>query len=336
MSISNLGDLAVSFQMRRDTARIRTDLVRVAGELSSGVVNDVSKVLKGDFSALSGIEYNLARSSGYRSVIDEYTLVLTTQQAVVQKLREIGSVSGRFLTLPDTAGSILLENAGAEALSAFEAALRGLNTQAGGRVMFSGVATNQPAVADADSILAAIETDIAAAGATSAVDIEAVVDGWFATGGAFESIGYAGGPRSEVPVQLSDSEIAQSPVTAEDGAIRQYLASLALSALVGRTGGPIDPVEQELLIRRSGEKLLEANDLLVALQARIGTMEGLTERASVEVNSQVDALEIARAGLIETDPFEAATELQNAEAQLQTIYTLTSRLSRLSLVEYLR
>ena len=40
--------------------------------------------------------------------------------------------------------------------------------------------------------------------------------------------------------------------------------------------------------------------------------------------------------IVAADPFDAATGLQAAEAQLEALYTLTARLSRLSLTEYLR
>jgi flagellar hook-associated protein 3 FlgL len=36
------------------------------------------------------------------------------------------------------------------------------------------------------------------------------------------------------------------------------------------------------------------------------------------------------------DPFEAASELQTVQTQLETLYTITARSSRLSLVAFLR
>jgi len=64
------------------------------------------------------------------------------------------------------------------------------------------------------------------------------------------------------------------------------------------------------------------------LQARIDT-------ATTRNTSEATALGIARAGLVQLDPYETATRLQHAETQLQLIYTLTARMSRLSLADYL-
>jgi flagellar hook-associated protein 3 FlgL len=45
---------------------------------------------------------------------------------------------------------------------------------------------------------------------------------------------------------------------------------------------------------------------------------------------------MARSDIVSVDPFEVATELQNLQVQLETIYTITARLSGLSLTKYLR
>jgi flagellar hook-associated protein 3 FlgL len=335
MTISSIGDLAMSFQMRRDTAQVRAQLSRHTQELSSGVTLDIATHLRGDFTRLSSIENDLVKLDGFRVVTEEHRLHVTTQQSVIQKLRDLGSLSATFLSLPEVINSATIASAGAEALGSFEAAVQGLNTQAGGRTAFSGVGVHQPAIAPADTVLTEIETAIATAGATTAADIAVVVTDWFAPGGGYDTLGYIGDIASSVPVRLSDTETAPPPVTAEDGAIRDHLANLALGALVGRNNLTIGQDEVRQLIRLTGEALLSSSEGLVSLQARIGQSENQVERASIEISVQTDALQLARAELIEVDPYESATALQRAEVQLQTMYTLTSRLSRLSLVEYL-
>jgi len=126
-----------------------------------------------------------------------------------------------------------------------------------------------------------------------------------------------------------------APVTADAEEIRDFLGALALGGLLGRGIFLGDPAEQGALARLAGESLFDADSRLVDLQADIGSMEAQLERATVEVAAESDSLTIARSKLIEIDPYEAAIELQNAETQLQTIYTITARLSRLSLTQYL-
>ena len=135
--------------------------------------------------------------------------------------------------------------------------------------------------------------------------------------------------------RLSDSEVASPVVNAEEQAVRAQFSALALGALLGRNVLAGNLIEQGEIASLAGERLIASNDRLVALQASIGVSEAQVDRASVEVKSQLDGLQIAKTELIEVDPYEVAIKLQNAEIQLQSIYAITARLSRLSLVEYL-
>lgn len=45
---------------------------------------------------------------------------------------------------------------------------------------------------------------------------------------------------------------------------------------------------------------------------------------------------MARVNMISADPTDAATAFQALELQLQTVYTVTSRLSELNFLNYLR
>jgi flagellar hook-associated protein 3 FlgL len=47
-------------------------------------------------------------------------------------------------------------------------------------------------------------------------------------------------------------------------------------------------------------------------------------------------LETGRQSLIGADPYESATRLQETQARLEALYTITARTARLSLTEYLR
>lgn len=335
MTISSVGDLSRSYQLRRDTTRIRTDLTRLTRELSSGVSSDLVGKLKGNFGALAGIERGLARTESFKAVIAEQRLIVTSFQTTLTNLRSLGGISSAFLMVQDTGDPTLIRNAGTDALSRFSSALGNFNTQVGGRSIFAGVQTDQPAVAGADTIMAALESEIALAGATTAMDVETVVTSWFATGGGFDTLGYVGGPAITTGAQLSDGETAPPSITAQEVEIRDYLVAMSLGALLGRDVLSVAPNERTALARMAGERIIAANSNLIDLQSRIGAVEAQVQRADVEVASERDSLMIARSQLIEIDPFEVAVGLQNAETQLQALYSITARMSRLSLVQYL-
>ena len=62
----------------------------------------------------------------------------------------------------------------------------------------------------------------------------------------------------------------------------------------------------------------------------IGSVSYALERLGATARLTAD-----RAEILAADPYETATALSQTEASLQNLYALTSRLSRLSLTDYL-
>ncbi|KGJ19555.1 hypothetical protein IX55_09810 [Paracoccus sanguinis] len=48
------------------------------------------------------------------------------------------------------------------------------------------------------------------------------------------------------------------------------------------------------------------------------------------------ALSIARSDILAADPYQTASELTQTEANLQNLYALTARMTKLSLTDYIR
>ena len=104
---------------------------------------------------------------------------------------------------------------------------------------------------------------------------------------------------------------------------------------MGRGALSNDPTEQGLLARLSGQALVSGDAQMIDLKASVGIAEAQIDRAEMEVRFERQALELARTELVSVDPFETAVKLEAAETQLQTLYSITARLSGLSLANYL-
>jgi len=335
MNVTSVGDLSKNLQLRRDTGRIKTDLARFTNELSSGIDSNLVNRFKGNFGPLAGVERGLVRSESFLAVIAERQLVVSNQQVSISNLRALGEVSSSLLIVQDTGDPTLVESAGQDALSRFSSAVANLNAQSGGRSIFAGISTDRPAIADTEVIFTEIESQIAFAGAITAEAVATVVEDWFSVGGGYDTIGYIGGVAEQSGPRISEGETSPSLPTADEEEFRSFLAGLATGALLGRGVLSTEPQEQGRLARISGLRLIEADANLVNLQARIGSSESQIERARSEVLAESESLQLARTELIGIDPFETAVELQSAETQLQTLYSITARLSSLSLTRYL-
>jgi flagellar hook-associated protein 3 FlgL len=337
MPINSISDLSQNLRLRLDNATLREGLLTAARELTSGRRADLVAETKGDFGPLGDLERGLKRADSFLNVISEQRVRLEATQGALGSIRQsISGITGPLLLIQDTGDTGLVRNVGRDALARFDAAIGTLNTSVNGLSLFSGTASDRAALAEPDTILDAIETEITASLATTAADVIAVVDAWFAPGGGYGSIAYTGGAGATGGIRISETATLDPFATAEDAAIRDMLSSLSLSALVGRGILDAAPSEQSQLARESGLRLLASDGALVDLQADVGVQENRVSASEAEVRASRETYEIARADLIGVDPFEAATRLQAMEGQLETLYALTARLSRLSLTDYLR
>ncbi|PWE33443.1 hypothetical protein DDZ14_04395 [Maritimibacter sp. 55A14] len=174
------------------------------------------------------------------------------------------------------------------------------------------------------------------AGATTAADAAAIVEAYFtAPSGGFEAA-YLGDPASLDPVLLGEGESVDPGPTALAPELRAALSGLAMGALLDGDLPGLAGSERGALARRGGEALFGAAAGLVTLRAQTGVAEERIERTGAENAAQRTALETARSGITDADPFTTATELESVTAQLEILFSLTARVSQLSLSSFLR
>lgn len=335
MSFTTIGDLSQSFQLRQDNARLKTQMQRLTAELSTGRTTDLRAATRGDLRPLAALERSVALLESFRTSNAEAALLTGVAQAALADVEAgAGTVSATALLARTSAVPSQIDAVGREAAQQFEAAVARLNVQAAGRTVFAGIATDGAALRPGAEILDALQTAIAGAG--TAADVAAALDVWFAPGGGFETFAYTGSAEPLRAIRVSAGESVDFPVTALDPAIRETLRGLAMSALLDRGALAGNIPERAALAGASGEALIAARDGLVGLRAGVGDAEAAIERARVRNGAERAAADLARAALVEADPFRAAAELQAVQGQLETLYAITARLSRLSLTSFLR
>ncbi len=335
MNYISVGDLSLSYLNQRHNTRIKNEIARLSEELASGRKSDLSTVGGGDFAPIVDLNRSLRANAAYGTAIAEADLMASTMQDTLSSISSHSQALGpALLNAGNSASPTMIQAATSDARVRFEAVLSGLNTQVAGRYLFSGKATDTPPMADAGTIIADLK--LAVAGASTAADVEAAVDAWFDTpGGGYETVAYQGSTSPLERMQLSDSDTVALGLTAADGRVRQVLKGFALAALVSDGVLAGNTQERAALTLKAGERLLGGDSSLALLRADVGTAQARIEAASARNASERSALEITRSKLTSADPYKTATELESARTQLESIYRLTARLSRLSLSEFL-
>ena len=336
MSYISIGDMAQTYMMRRQNAHLKSTATTLANELSTGKTSDVAKRFSGDFSMVSSIETSLSSMRTYKSVTNEAGHFATVMQAALENIQgqTMAAVSTLLLTRA-SASQTQVDNSAADVRQKFDAVVSSLNTQVGGRSLFSGAATDVPAIAAPSFILAELKTAIS--GQTTAAGVEGVVNTWFdAPGGGYETLGYLGSTTPLTPFRIGVGQEADVSITASDSEIRDTLKGLALAALVSEGALVGDLSEQALLLERAGDRLLSIGDQQTKMRANLGSVEAHIESISTQTTTEISALEIVKAEILSVDLYDTASELEAVQTQLETLFALTARMSRLSLVDFLR
>lgn len=334
MSSVTLSDLSRMFQLRHDTVRTRQNLDRAAQELSSGRTANLSKAVSGNFGPLVAIDERLSAVSAHGTNQRETAMFIGTAQLAITNMRQVGENMGlRLVAATPEEFSTAVNIYAGEGQSAFEVTVSALNQASGGRSLFAGAATDGPALASAQDMLTELRTLVA--GETTAAGVVAAVDTWFGAGGGFETMGYLGSASDLTSFEIGEGRMVQMSLRADDDVMREQLKGLALVALLDDTG--IAGYQEKARLGEAAGFVLANNEAaLIKEQALLGLAEERIETTRVHNATERTALEMARSEIVTIDPYDVATELQQLEIQLQTIYSLTARLSGLSLTNYLR
>lgn len=333
MTLTSYGDLAQSMLLRRHQAALKSEMTTLSTEVSTGRTSDTARHLGGNLTSLTAIDASLARIKAYRTVSSQAALIAQTMQTSLSTLGDLATGLGpTLLTVGTLSGQQSLDAVAAEGRQAFASAISALNVRVADRSVFAGVETTGAATAKADDILAALTT--ATAGATTAAGVAAAIGAWFDDPAGYAASAYLGG-AGRGAVSIAAGEAVSLNTTATDPAIAEVLKGLAMAALLDLGALAGNDTERAALATAAGEQLAEAENDRAHLAARIGTVEAHIAAGTARNEAEYTALSVARTGLIAVDPYEVSTRLEEAETQLQLLYAVTARMTRLTLADYL-
>jgi flagellar hook-associated protein 3 FlgL len=247
------------------------------------------------------------------------------QQTLTSVNDNIGQLSVRMQAALGSEDFTAREAVVRDAQAGLTATFAALNTRHGERYLFAGDATNTKPFGDAETFLSDVRS--MAATATDAADFAAQMDTYFNTpGGGWQSNIYSGTPTSSDP----------AGVTGTDPAITQSLWGMAVLALAGSD-------ETLPLLNGNSDALQAATVKLADGQAALTNVRAERGIQQAQISSSVDSLDVQETILTQTfnqmiarDQYEAASELTQLQTSLEASYTLTARLSNLSLLNFMR
>lgn len=335
MTIVSMGDLARNWVLRSNASRMTQKMTVLKQELVTGRVADPARRLAGDMSAMASLKQTAASAESHRANASFATLLLDAQQNALERIttsaqaRMLELIRPELITTDDR-----LPGAIQRAGQALDDAIRHLNTSVAGRSVFAGAATDQPALISRDALMDTLKALIPPG--ADAVAVDQIIADWFNDPGGFSVAGYRGGPAVSANLPIGAGQDIRLSLTASDPTLRDLLASLSKAAILAEEGVTMSPDQQRFLLRQAGQGLQNTLPGLLEMQARVGVDQERAETGRAQAEAAHLGASMSLERLLSVDQFETGSALQQALADMEKLYILTARLSRLSLSEYLR
>ncbi len=322
--------------MSRLISQIRGRADTARQEAVTGLLADPAAALGGKVSELLGLEQSLAEIAQFREIIGLAESRASAIQGTLDVLRNLAvdlPVSGQ--TALDANIGAAGETTSAAARQALGAAISALNVSFGGRRLFAGDAGNAQAVATLEVFMAA-SVPILEAGPTAGAAYANLSVAFSAAGGLFETTFYTGGSGDAPATEVAPGERLSFAPKADEAPVRALLRDLATLAAAFDPDNAIPESDRRGLAEQAIAGLRNNVAALAGMAGRVGAAEERMATVMTRHQASEAALNLAYIKLAGRDQFEAAAELTQLEAQLQTTYLATARLANLSLVNFLR
>lgn len=335
MKVTGTSDLGRLAGLKRGTSDTRAALEKAGTEMTTGENTSRYDATSGNITRIFSIERELDRNKVFSNTISLTTVRVDTMQnalgLILDPLQDLADALPSSVGIGDVSGSMVHARS---ARNAFTDTVNALNTQSGGLSLFAGTGTDGPALAPAQSMLA--ELDTLASSAATPEDAIAAVNAYFtAPGGGFYATGYVGSTEDLASVDIGDGRRLDYGVRADQSELVETLRSEALAAVVAGGAFSGDTTAQMTILKAAGTAMAASKEGILDLRASVGVTQETLEKATAARTAEKNTLDLARNAIMTVDPTEATSMYTALEAQLQAIYTVTSRLSQLSYVKYM-
>lgn len=334
MAQYTIGDLAQSTLTRMQSTRLKTEMLKLTEELSTGVVADAGRHLGGDISYYADVENRLRLLDGFDLATSEAAHFADAVQTVLGRVAAItGDAVTRTLPASTTAVQDVRDRAALEAGADLEAIVGALNAGSAGRSLFSGTATDQAALISPGGFLSTLTASLPPV--TDAASLIAGIGQWFASPAGYDSSAYRGATNGLAPFQVSPDESVSLTVRADAPELKTAMEGLAIAALATDPAFALDPQEQMIAFDAAADALLASQAGISGLQADVGAAQDRIDTAASRNAASRIGFEQSRAALVGADAYDVATRLEDVQVRLEALYAVTARLSRLTMANFI-
>jgi len=348
MKSSFISSSAIQNAMRLTIRQAQNQMTKATMEATTGVYADIGVSLGGNAARSVDFSREVDRIASIKSSNSLVTARMESSQLGLSKMKDVGDGLVSKLTALQGShdpGSITV--AIQSATSALSTMMDTANTMVNGEYLFSGINTDvQPLTDKTTATSAAIVTQLNTyatglgkavsdlTGAEMSTFITTTVEPMFNQAAWTNSTtGWSQASSQNMTSRISNSEVIESSTNANSEGMRYFaLASVMTSALLGQN---LSSDAMSTVSKQAISYTTKATSGLVTQASQLGLSQERVKKSNDALDAQSNIIKNKLVDLQGVDPYEASTLVKTLETQLETAYTIVSKIQQLSLVNYL-
>ncbi|HEY0121713.1 MAG TPA: flagellar hook-associated family protein [Rhizobium sp.] len=345
MKLSFISSTAIQNSMRQTIRQAQNEMTDASTEATTGVYADIGVSLGSSTTTSVNLTRDVTRIDAILSSNSVVNQRMTSSQTA---LSDMSSQAQKFMDQlvalrGNTDGSSvqLTQQTATATLSSFVA---DANTMVNGEYLFAGTNTDvQPMADNSAATTTAIQSalsDYATAQGVAISDlsgdqmndfITTVVEPMVTSDSSWSS--WSSASDQNMSSRISNSEVIESSTNANATGMRYLaLSTTVANALMGQG------LSQDALNAVTDQATSYARQAIDGLNnqaSQLGLSQARLTDANTSLNAQKTIINTNIGDLTGVDPYEASTKVNSLETQLETAYTIVSKIQQLSLVNYL-
>lgn len=337
MKTTPISSLSISNAMQLTVSNAQTEITKLQKEAVTGTYADVGLELGTRTS--TSVDYT-RESSRLQSIMDSNSIAEqrmdASQLAMENMSSSAQSLLNSVIALSGNTDASSLSVAQTTAMSTLQNFVSYSNTSVNGEFLFSGINTDVQTLGD--TFITDITDDFNAAFTAQFPDPSSVTADDMKTFLADYQDGldwssWTGASESTMSSRISASETVSTSTTANSDGFKNLVLASVISSQLVNSG-------------LNASALAVVNDTTTSLagsaisgidtqRSQIGLSQERVEKANTYMSAQKTIIDTQLNNLVGVDTYEASTRLTTLLNQVETSYTITSKIQGLSLVNYL-
>lgn len=344
---SYISSYSISSALRQSVLNAQKNLAIAEQEVSTGTYTNVGLQL--------GESTN--QDLSLRSEESMLETITATNGVVSTRLSSTQTILGNLQKNAQNFLNSLISSTGASSAGSLQSTaevdlqslISGLNTSVSGQYIFGGInsgtqpitdyyasgSPNQAAVNSAFSSTFGFSQSSPSVSSISGSQMQSFLDTQFSSlfQGSNWTSDWSSASDTAISSQISDTQTADTSVSANQSAFQNLAQAYAMVASLGTQNLSADALNA---VTTTATALVQkAITGLTSMQVSVGLVQSNVSNATDQMSVQMSILTTQISNLEDVNPYEASTQVTNLQTQIETAYSLTAQLQKLSLVNYL-